>query len=624
MINPRLWIFLLLTFSYGVTRSQIIYNSCNSFSISSGAVFQVNGGFSNTAAGIVSNNGETTIQGNFTNYGSFSSGGEMNISGDFENYNTFTPLTGAVTLNGGNQAIKGLTDIPFYNLSLAGTGKKTLQQHIRISGQLVLADLELAAESFTATVLNPSVSAVTRTTGFVSTLQNGKLYRYTSSQGAYLFPLGSSVGTARYRPVEITPVSAGGYQYYAAFRNVNPSADGYPVTSNDGSFCNLNNQFYHIAGGSAGTEFSDITFYFDNISDGNFENLAKWNLTLWQNVSPVIYTAGTPLSYVRYDNWNTQTQNRFTLANPIQSLSMADDTSFCSGTSVSISAGAGYDSYLWSTGATAAGITVTSPGTYRVTVTDGPCIITDSIQVQQIQSPIANAGNDTSICEDESVTLTASGGGTYLWSNGSSLPALTLTPAGTQTVYLTVTGNTCNDTDSVTITVTLPPVVSAGNDTTIYEGQSLTLVPSFNGNIVSYSWSPSTYLSNAFIPSPVTTPPISLTYTIIVTDAGGCTSNDSLTVFVVEDPNADIIIYNTFTPNNDGTNDTWYIENIEHFQDNYLQIFNRNGHLVYEKENYQNEWDGKYYGNDLPAATYYFVLDLKDGRIIKGDITIIR
>ena len=64
--------------------------------------------------------------------------------------------------------------------------------------------------------------------------------------------------------------------------------------------------------------------------------------------------------------------------------------------------------------------------------------------------------------------------------------------------------------------------------------------------------------------------------------------------------------------------------NWRYFPDNFLQIFNRNGHLVYEKSGYHNEWDGKYYGNDLPAATYYFVLDLKEDRIIKGDITIIR
>ncbi len=86
-----------------------------------------------------------------------------------------------------------------------------------------------------------------------------------------------------------------------------------------------------------------------------------------------------------------------------------------------------------------------------------------------------------------------------------------------------------------------------------------------------------------------------------------------------------LVIYNTFTPNEDGINDVFYIENIEDYPENKIDIYNRNGNVVYSSSGYSNNWDGKYYGNDLPAATYYYILNLGDGsKEIKGDLTIIR
>ncbi|TPN82334.1 PKD domain-containing protein [Aquimarina algicola] len=81
-----------------------------------------------------------------------------------------------------------------------------------------------------------------------------------------------------------------------------------------------------------------------------------------------------------------------------------------------------------------------------------------------------------------------------------------------------------------------------------------------------------------------------------------------------------LTIFNEFSPNNDGVNDTFNIDCISRFPDNRLEIYNRWGNIVYEKDNYDNSWDGTsngraviYTEDKLPVGTYYYILNLGDG-----------
>ncbi|MEY3051366.1 MAG: hypothetical protein RLY31_1151 [Bacteroidota bacterium] len=76
--------------------------------------------------------------------------------------------------------------------------------------------------------------------------------------------------------------------------------------------------------------------------------------------------------------------------------------------------------------------------------------------------------------------------------------------------------------------------------------------------------------------------------------------------------NDSLIIYNGFSPNGDGFNDVFTIENIDRFPNSHLQVFNRWGNLVFEAQGYDNTWDGKHRGSDLPDGTYFYLLDLGD------------
>ncbi|MGJ8593025.1 MAG: T9SS type A sorting domain-containing protein [Aquaticitalea sp.] len=203
------------------------------------------------------------------------------------------------------------------------------------------------------------------------------------------------------------------------------------------------------------------------------------------------------------------------------------DVSICEGSSTILTATGG-TTYLWSNGEATASIEVSpnSTTTYSVTAydTSGLNSDTDEVVVTVNSLPTANAGADVSICRGTSVTLTASGGSGYLWSNGASTSSITVSPNNTTTYTVEVTENGCSSTDDVRVTVNPLPSVNAGNNITIYLGESATLTAS---GASSYSWSTGATESSIDV-SPIET----TTYTVIGTSSNGCSTSDTVIVNV--------------------------------------------------------------------------------------------
>ena len=86
--------------------------------------------------------------------------------------------------------------------------------------------------------------------------------------------------------------------------------------------------------------------------------------------------------------------------------------------------------------------------------------------------------------------------------------------------------------------------------------------------------------------------------------------------------------YNIITPNGDGKNDTFHIDNIEHYPNAELTIFNRWGKKIYQTREYMNNWGGMHNGQILPNSTYYYVLELNEPRspdkTINGTVSILK
>jgi gliding motility-associated-like protein len=115
----------------------------------------------------------------------------------------------------------------------------------------------------------------------------------------------------------------------------------------------------------------------------------------------------------------------------------------------------------------------------------------------------------------------------------------------------------------------------------------------------------------------------STTYTVIATHFNGCTSRDTIVVYVLKDHQ--LVISNMMSPNGDGKNDTWGIGNIENYPGTEVIVVNREGEIVFESQDYKNEWDGKYKGKFLPDATYYYIVKFADSdKVYKGAITLLQ
>jgi len=296
--------------------------------------------------------------------------------------------------------------------------------------------------------------------------------------------------------------------------------------------------------------------------------------------------------------------------------------------------------YLWvpATGLSSTSVpnptaTPSNTTTYTLTVTDDTgAVKTDIITVNMHPINYVSAGKDTSVCADSAIQLGViwnfpNIGVTYSWSpgntlNDSTLPQPIATPIITTTYTLTATTPGCPPkTDFITITFIPTPIIDAGPTVTIYQGQTTTLNATGGNN---YDWYPQNTLTYSNTPNPNAEPIVTTLYYVFGSDpTKKCASYDTVTVIVI--PSDSIIIYNTFTPNNDQNNDLWYIGNIEKYPNNTMEIYNRYGKLIYKKFQYNNTWNGKANGSDLPAGTYFYILDLGDNKgKLNGTVTIIR
>ena len=213
--------------------------------------------------------------------------------------------------------------------------------------------------------------------------------------------------------------------------------------------------------------------------------------------------------------------------------SAGDDQQICEGDSVILTASDG-DSYLWSTGETTAEITVSplSTTTYSVTVSDIYEQSEDASVVVTVNPiPVANAGDDQTICEGDTITLTASGGDEYLWNTGEPTATIEVSP-DSETVYtVEVITNNCSSTDAITVFVTEAPNLIVSDDIVITEGSSTILTVSGGDN---YLWS-----TDETTESITVSPTATTTYTVSSNNSNDCTTTESITVTVVPEVIAD-------------------------------------------------------------------------------------
>jgi gliding motility-associated-like protein len=182
-----------------------------------------------------------------------------------------------------------------------------------------------------------------------------------------------------------------------------------------------------------------------------------------------------------------------------------------------------------------------------------------------------------------------------------------------------ITSAGCTDFKTQTITVLPEPAV---NDQTFSKkpGEAIKLKPDYQGSNLNYHWEPSIGLDNADIAFPTSIATETTTYQVTITN-GACSDVATITLQVIHLP----VIRNTFTPNGDGKNDLWEIDNIESYPNIVIDVFNRYGVVVFHATGPGKFWDGKYKGQNVPAGTYYYTISPGKGqKPFSGYVTVLR
>ncbi|MDB5032807.1 MAG: hypothetical protein JWQ98_48 [Chlorobi bacterium] len=226
---------------------------------------------------------------------------------------------------------------------------------------------------------------------------------------------------------------------------------------------------------------------------------------------------------------------------PPPKITTSGQTTICAGDSTPLAATGG-ESYLWSPSDGLSCVNCANPvasprvtTTYTVLVMSGnTCTGKGSVTVT-VNRVDATIGPDRTLCIGDSARLSVSGGIAYRWEPSpditcDSCAAPMVHPTTTTTYRVNVTGaNGCHVIDSVKVTVVPLPVASAGPPVTICDGTSTVLGASGG---TSYRWTPPDGLSCTDCPNPVAGPVQTTTYHVVVLNANGCRSEDSVTVTV--------------------------------------------------------------------------------------------
>jgi gliding motility-associated-like protein len=203
--------------------------------------------------------------------------------------------------------------------------------------------------------------------------------------------------------------------------------------------------------------------------------------------------------------------------------------------------------------------------------------------------------SDTILCGGQLLTLDVTvAGANYLWHDSSTASILQVQQSGTY--WVEVSPNNCiRDTVNVTINDT---EVDLGNDTTMCNKDELLL--NTHNESASSLWQDNSTSSQYLVRE-------AGTYWIVVT-AGQCQSSDTI-VIDYSDCISGLQMPNTFTPNNDGSNDYFSPMEYSYIPSAHLVIYNRWGQKVYETNNLQRGWNGQTGSLDCPDGTYFWTVD---------------
>lgn len=416
--------------------------------------------------------------------------------------------------------------------------------------------------------------------------------------------------------------------------NIPPTVAGISVCDTlvlcEGDTLPLNVTFFSPEGGQITTVTIDTTgttgFFQTSNTPGNTVNLGAFFIGSasnngYNNITIIATDNGSPAGIT--------TIPIVVQVLPAPVVTASNDTTICPGSSVNLSS-AGATTYTWSPASGLSNTTISNPvatpastTTYVVTGSNGACDASETVVIT-VQVPVANAGNDITICDGQLTQLNATGGTVYSWSPSTGLSNTNISgpiaSPGTTTTYTVTTTDALGCTATDVVTVTVNPTPTAAFTFTPSSNFVDSVFTFLDGSTGAAQW---VWLfgdgDTSFTQNATNTYSVAGMYTacLVVISGNGCTDTACATVEVLPQ---EIEVPNVFTPNGDLTNDLLVFKNLEFFPNTALHVYDRWGALVYESANYMNDWNGKMKGTggDCSEGTYYFVLS---GPSLKAPVT---
>ena len=221
---------------------------------------------------------------------------------------------------------------------------------------------------------------------------------------------------------------------------------------------------------------------------------------------------------------------------------------------------------------------------------------------------------EVGLCENNPITLNAGAGfSSYTWNTNpvETTQSITVDTAGTYIVTLT-NANNCSKTKTFTVTAS---GIATINDIIINDfSDNNTITVDYSGlGVYEFSLDGTNYQT-----SPIFSNLNEGEYTVFVKDTKGC-GRVFKSFYILDYPKY-------FTPNGDGTNDFWFIKNLNkrNLQNSTIEIFDRYGKFIIQINSRNLVWDGTLNGYALPSSDYWFTIRLTDGKTIKGHFTLKR
>lgn len=347
---------------------------------------------------------------------------------------------------------------------------------------------------------------------------------------------------------------------------------------------------------------------------------------LWQNsTTNQTYTASAAGTYyvAVTNNCGTKRDTMHIVAIPLPTV-IVNDTSICAGQTANLTAH-GATTYSWSAGATSTSVNTATatPSTttnYTVTGTLAGCSAKDIATVTVHPLPTPNfTATPPAGCVPFCVQFAESAGtncSSQLFTFGDGAVSTTSSPShcyttpGIYSVTISCTNaNNCMGSTTINNMINVSPVPTVNFTMTpqgILKPMAEVFFTGTSSTGSNLSWDFGDSLSGANNTSSLSSPShiyaLGGVYCIklIATNSGNCsdTISDCLTVV------SDIELPNVFTPNGDGKNDLFVIQNLE-LGVAPIKIYNRWGKVVFESSGYNNDWNGK----DVSDGVYYYIMD---------------